>query len=121
MTKILVVDDEPNVLKCVEYMLEPEGYEVITARGGEECLKLLESVRPDYIFLDVMMPNMDGWEVLRRIKSNRKLRDIPVSMLTVIPLNKDAIEKEEGVKRLTDYVTKPFSKQDLIAVLNQVL
>jgi len=118
--RIMIVDDDPGILQVLRYMLETEGYEVVAARSGKECLEMLGDVKPDYIFLDIMMPHMDGWEVLRRIKADERLRDIPVSMLTVRSLDRKMLENEE-MKGLVDYVTKPFTKKDIIETLKQVL
>ena len=84
MAKILVVDDEDDVRLVTQTILKKAGHEVIEAAGGGECLKILESHKPDMIILDVMMPDMGGWEVCEKIKSNKGLSDIPVIMFTVM-------------------------------------
>jgi two-component system response regulator VicR len=116
----MVVDDDPGIQEVVKYMLESEGYEVISAKSGKEGLSLLEKVKPDYIFLDIMMPHMNGWEMLKELKSREDFKDIPVSMLTVKSLEVDMLENNE-VKKLVDYVTKPFTKKDILETLNQIL
>lgn len=114
--KILVVDDEVDIAHLVEKMLEPDGLEVISASNGKEALDLLKKLKPDFIFLDLFMPEMSGWEVLVQIK--KMYKDIPVSIFTVHPLNKSLQRKDVG--SIIDYVVKPFSKKDIIETLKQV-
>ncbi len=119
--RIMVVDDDDIIIEAMRNILEPEGFEVIAARSGEECLRLLESgITPDYIFIDIQMPGIDGWETLRRIKSRRELRDIPVAMLTAQPLRRETLEKED-IGELVDYVVKPFTRRDIEETLKQAL
>lgn len=114
--KVMVVDDEEDIISEVRLLLEPEGIEVVGATSGEEALGMLMEARPDFIFLDIIMPGMDGWETLKEI---RKRSSVPVAMLTVIPLM-ESIGREELEEEIVDYVAKPFSKEDLIEVLRQV-
>jgi len=118
--KIMVVDDEYEVADIVKKMLESEGFEVIIANSGEEALKKLEKERPDLILLDIMMPGMDGWETLKKIKSNEKFRDIPVSMLTALPLTPDDT-KDKPINSIENYIVKPFSKKVLLQKVNDIL
>jgi two-component system response regulator VicR len=117
---ILVVDDDPSILEIVSLMLKAEKYKVITAGSGKECLDIVKTVKPDYILLDIMMPLMDGWEVLRKIKSKKDLKDIPVAMLTAKTLTRDTLMSED-IGRVVDYISKPFTKRDLLETLNQTL
>lgn len=114
MEKIMVVDDEAALLSLVTQMLEKEGFEVVQAHGGRECLEKLEHERPDLILLDIMMPGLSGWEVLEEIGKREDLNSIPVCMLTVKDLTEDTLTKE-SIKGLIDYVTKPFSREALIS------
>ena len=82
--RILVVDDEPNNRLLLEVMLEPDGYAVVTAAGGEEALAMIAQNPPDLVVLDVMMPGMDGYQVAARIKSETATRHIPIIMLTAL-------------------------------------
>ena len=109
--KIMVVDDEPDTVDLVKLVLETEGFEVITAFSGAECLKKLALEKPDAMLLDIMMPEMDGWEVFKKIRE--KYKDLPVAMLTV--RNRD-IDKMLGlhVLKADDYITKPFGRKDLV-------
>lgn len=111
MKKIMVVDDEPDTVALVKLVLEIEGFEVIPAYSGKECLEKLEAERPAAVLLDIMMPEMDGWEVFHMIK--KRFKDLPVAMLTV--RDKD-IDKMMGlhVLKASDYIIKPFGRQELV-------
>ncbi len=116
--KIMVVDDEPDTVDLVKLVLETEGFEVITAYSGRECLEKLDKEKPDAVLLDVMMPEMDGWEVFKKIK--KKYKDLPVAMLTV--RNQD-IDKMLGlhVLKVNDYITKPFGRKDLVERIQKLV
>lgn len=117
--KVLVVDDEPDVLLLCRVNLEFEGYEVVEAADGEAAMEHVRAERPDVVLLDVMMPRMDGWQVLQAIKADEQLRSIPVVMLTAKVQDQDQIRGwSEGV---ADYITKPFSPLALSQVLQDVL
>jgi CheY-like chemotaxis protein len=83
MKKVMVVDDEPDVTFLVKEMLGREGFSVVEANSGREALKKLNKEKPDLVLLDIMMPEMDGWEVSRKIKKNKALKDTLVSMYSV--------------------------------------
>jgi DNA-binding response OmpR family regulator len=107
MKKIVIVDDEPNIVMTLEYTFKKHNFEVYIARDGSEALEILESVIPDVIMLDVMMPKVDGYQTLKLIKENNKLRNTKVVFLTA--KNKDS-DIERGLKLGADkYLTKPFS------------
>lgn len=116
MTKILVIDDEPSITKLVSAYLEPEGYEVYTAADGNTGLKAARAFKPDLIILDVMLPGMDGIELLSRL---RRESDVYVIMLTA------KTEETDKIVGLTvgadDYVTKPFSPRELAARVKAAL
>jgi CheY-like chemotaxis protein len=116
----MVVDDEYEVADIVKKMLESEGYEVEVANSGDECLEKLKEVTPDLILLDIMMPGMDGWETLRNIKSNDKTRDIPVSMLTALPLTPDDT-RDKPLDSIENYIVKPFTKKILLHKIQDIL
>jgi len=109
--KIMVVDDEPDTVDLVKLVLETEGFEVMTAYSGSECLMKLDKEKPDAVLLDIMMPEMDGWEVFKKIRE--KYSELPVAMLTV--RNQD-IDKMLGlhVLKANDYITKPFGRKELV-------
>jgi two-component system, OmpR family, alkaline phosphatase synthesis response regulator PhoP len=117
--KVLVVDDEPDVLLLCRVNLEFEGYDVIEANDGAEAMEKVRSERPDVILLDVMMPKMDGWQVLSALKSDEDLATIPVVMLTAKVQDQDQIRGWSG--GVADYITKPFSPLSLSQVLENVL
>ena len=117
--KILAVDDEPNILMSLEFILEMEGYEVHTARDGEEALEVAERVRPDLILLDVNMPRKDGYEVCRIIREREDMTGTKVIMLTA---KGQTLEKKKGLEVGADeYVTKPFSAEDLLEKIRTMI
>ena len=117
--KILAVDDEPNILLSLEYMLEREGYDVHTARDGDEALEVAGRVRPDLVLLDVAMPHRDGYEVCRILRSNPETAPIKVIMLTA---KGQLLEKKKGLEVGADlYVPKPFSADDLLDKIRTLL
>ncbi|HEX2029409.1 MAG TPA: response regulator [Nitriliruptorales bacterium] len=117
--KVLVVDDEADVRLLCRVNLEFEGYEVLEARDGVEAMQVLEDEPPDVVLLDVMMPRMDGWQVLAAIKRDPATADIPVVMLTAKVQDHDQIHAWGG--GVADYITKPFSPLAISHVLDQVL
>lgn len=117
--KVLVVDDEADVLLLCRVNLEFEGYEVIEAGDGEEAMKKVRQHDPDVILLDVMMPKMDGWQVLAALKADPDTAEIPVVLLTAKVQDQDQIRGWSG--GAADYITKPFSPLALSQVLENVL
>ncbi len=114
MTKILVIDDEPSIINLVTAYLKPEGYEVYTATDGNAGLKSALAFKPDLIILDLMLPGMDGIELLTRL---RRESDVYVIMLTA---RTEETDKIIGLSvGADDYVTKPFSPRELVAELKQ--
>lgn len=116
--RILLVDDEPDIIEFLEYNLIREGFEVISARDGVEALRKL-SEKPDLIILDIMMPNMDGFEVCKKIRSKESLKNVPVIFLTAKSSEVDEITGLE--LGANDYVKKPISPKKLIARVNSNL
>lgn len=113
---ILVVDDEPRLAGLVRSYLEQEGYRVTTAANGREALHLARDLRPDLIVLDLMMPDLDGWEFMRL---HRRERNTPIIMLTA---RIDDVDKVAGLEMgADDYITKPFSPRELVARVRAVL
>jgi CheY-like chemotaxis protein len=111
---ILVIDDEAGAREIVERILRKDGFDVVTASTGEEGLRLAHTVRPIAITLDVMMPDMDGWSVLRALKADPALCDVPVVMLTMLD------DKTKGYSLgATDYLVKPVDKKQLHAILSR--
>ena len=117
--KILVVDDDPDLLHMLEAALSRCGHVVLTAPSGLEALVTAEGERPDLIVLDVMMGGMDGWEVLKLLKLDPDTRDIPVVMLSGRAEPRDKIRGlQEGA---VDYVAKPFSIHEVVHAIEAVL
>ncbi len=111
--KVLIVDDEPNILELLEYNLKKEGYDIIRADTGEKAVEILKSVKPDIVLLDQMLPGIDGLGVLKKIRSNALLSDMPVILVTA---KSEEIDKIIGLELgADDYVTKPFSVRELVA------
>jgi two-component system, OmpR family, alkaline phosphatase synthesis response regulator PhoP len=116
--KILAVDDERHIVRLVQVNLERQGYTVVTAYDGKEALEKVEAESPDLIVLDVMMPYMDGFEVLQNLKRNQATRDIPVIMLTAKAQDADVFRGwQSGVDC---YLTKPFNPMELIAFVKRI-
>lgn len=117
--KVLIVEDEPPISVMVARNLRLEGYLVETAQNGEKALSMIPEVNPDLILLDVMLPGIDGWEILTRLKEGPSTRDIPVIMLTGLS---DEESKVQGLRGgADDFVTKPFSTLELMARVEAVL
>ncbi len=110
--KVLIVDDEPDTLELVKLVLESGGFETVLAASGKEALSELDASRPDMVLLDIMMPDMDGWEVFRKIKE--KNAKIPIAILTAKAQNFDRLLGLHVLKA-DDYITKPFGKNELIS------
>jgi len=120
MARILAVDDEPKILMLIERILAKEGHQVLRALNGEEALKKAVEEKPDLVLLDIMMPRMDGWEVLRRMRSIEELREVPVAMLTAKSLTAETSRREE-IDELVDYIQKPFTKNGLVEKVEGIL
>jgi two-component system alkaline phosphatase synthesis response regulator PhoP len=117
MARILIVDDEPEIVRGLEDNLRFEGYQTESAANGDDALALAVSATPDLILLDVMMPRMSGWDVCRRLRE--KGIDVPVIMLTA---RGEEIDRVRGLELgADDYVTKPFSLRELLARVRAVL
>jgi DNA-binding response OmpR family regulator len=116
--KILIVDDEDDILHFLELVLREKGYEVVTASGGHEALTKAQVDRPDLVLLDIMMPQMDGWEVLKLLRVDEGTSQIPVAMLSARTEAKDRVQGlQEGA---IDYICKPFSLQELLGKIETI-
>jgi len=116
MTTLLVVDDEPNILALAKLYLEQEGYRVEGVGNGKDALSKMSSIKPSLIVLDIMLPDIDGFEVCREI---RKKSDVPILMLTA---RKEDIDKIVGLELgADDYITKPFNPRELVARVKAIL
>ncbi len=117
--KILIVDDEPNIVNALEYLLQQRGYEVLLAQDGEAALKQVEEHLPHLVLLDVMMPLKSGYEVCQRMRERADWQDIKIIILSA--KGREA-EVNKGLSLGADfYVTKPFSNQDLVARIDELL
>ena len=117
--KILIVDDEPNIVASLEYLMRKAGYGVAVASDGDEALAVVDSFRPDLVLLDVMMPRQSGYEVCRQLRAREDLRHLRVVMLSA--KGRDA-EVSKGLSVGADaYVTKPFSNRELMAQVAALL
>ena len=116
LIKVLIVDDEPSILMSLEFLMKKEGYQVFIARDGSEAMDIIEKEVPSIILLDIMMPNVDGYEVCHSVKNSLRFEHIKVVFLSA--KNKE-IDMEKGYAVGADlYVTKPFSTRALVAKVN---
>jgi two-component system, OmpR family, response regulator VicR len=118
--RILCIDDEKEIIDLIRLILARKGYEVAGATSGDEGLAKARSWKPDLVLLDLMMPDMDGWEVFHRIRADESLAEIPVIVVTA---RAQSIDRVLGlhVARVNDYISKPFTPQDLIESVERVL
>jgi CheY-like chemotaxis protein len=117
--KILIVDDEPFVVRIVQTNLKMEGYDVVVATDGEAALQMVHTEQPNLIILDVLLPKMNGWEVLNQLKADAATSHIPVMLLTVIH-EMETLEQEK-MAQAQRLLTKPFEPMDLITAVKQLL
>ena len=117
--KILIAEDEPNIVISLEFLLKEAGYEVAIARDGSGALSMVETWRPDLIVLDVMLPAVNGFEVCKRIRDSREMRAVKILMLTARGRES---EMEKGLAAGADaYMTKPFATRELVAKIAELL
>ncbi len=120
LRKIVCVEDEPEMIDLIQLILNRKGFEVIGAHGGAEGLATIRSVKPDLVLLDLMMPEMDGWQVYQQLKADENTAEIPVIVVTAKAQN---IDKVLGlhIAKVDDYIPKPFSLQELVDRVEKVL
>lgn len=118
--RVVYIEDEAEMIELVRLVLKRQDYEVIGAAGGRQGLELIREHRPDLVLLDLMMPDMDGWDVYQHMKQDPQMQDIPVIVITAKAQN---IDKVLGlhIAKVDDYITKPFSPQELLMSIEQVL
>ena len=118
--RLAYIEDETEMIDLVRLILGRRGYTILGASGGLEGLELVRNELPDLVLLDLMMPDMDGWDVYHQIKSDDLTRDIPVIVITAKAQN---IDKVLGLRiaKVQDYISKPFSPQELLDRVDQVL
>ena len=117
---ILCIEDEPEMIDLIRLILGRRGFEVKGANGGVEGLKMIRQELPDLVLLDLMMPDMDGWEVYQQMKADERTKTIPVIVVTA---KAQSIDRVLGlhIAKVDDYLTKPFSPQDLMNSVEKVL
>jgi len=117
--RILIVDDEPNIVAALEFLLQKNGYAVKVAANGEDALAQLDAFKPDLVLLDVMMPKVSGYEVCQRMRAQPQWRHIKIVMLSA---KGREVEVSKGMSLGADlYVTKPFSSTELVATIDELL
>jgi two-component system response regulator VicR len=118
--KIVCVEDEPEMIDLIKLILTRKGFEVLGANGGAKGLALIKKEQPDLVLLDLMMPEMDGWQVYQQLKADEATQDIPVIVVTAKAQN---IDKVLGlhIAKVDDYIPKPFSLQELVDRVEAVL
>ena len=116
---ILCIEDEPEMIDLIRLILGRRGFEVIGAGGGKEGLEKMRQSKPDLVLLDLMMPDIDGWEVYQQMKADEKTKDIPVIVVTA---KAQSIDKVLGlhIAKVDDYIAKPFSPQELLNSVDKV-
>ena len=117
---ILCVEDEPEMIDLIRLILGRRGFEVKGAGGGVEGLQMIHEDKPDLILLDLMMPDMDGWDVYQQMKASEATQNIPVIIITA---KAQSIDKVLGlhIAKVDDYISKPFSPQELVDSVEKVL
>ncbi len=120
MAKILLVDDEPEIVVLTRMMLEKAGYEVNVAKDSAECFERLKEEKPDLILMDIMMPGDDGWVTCRKIKENEKTKDVLVAMFTVRS-SEDSVEKSFKYSHADAHINKPFQMKELLDTVKKLL
>ncbi|HDZ46897.1 hypothetical protein LCGC14_0119960 [marine sediment metagenome] len=119
MAKVLVVDDEPNIVLSLEFLMEQAGFEVVTAEDGEQALARVDDTQPDLLLLDISLPGISGFDVLERLRSQEATAQLPIIMLTAHGRD---VEREKGMALgADDYITKPFSTQSLVEKVKALL
>jgi len=117
--RVLIVDDEPNIVLSLEFLLRQQGYEVTVARDGEEALAAAAAQRPDLVVLDVMLPGLDGFEVCRRLRERSELAGLKILLLTARGRDVDRVRGlDEGADA---YMSKPFSTRELMTAVAELL
>ncbi len=117
---VICIEDEPEMIDLVKLILGRKGFNLVGAVGGREGIEAVRRLKPDLVLLDLMMPDMDGWEVYQQMKADDELKDIPVIVVTA---KAQSIDKVLGlhIAKVDDYVTKPFGPQELLQSVNKVL
>jgi DNA-binding response OmpR family regulator len=118
--RAVYIEDEPEMIDLVRLILARKRYDVIGANGGRAGLDTVRKILPDVVLLDLMMPDMDGWEVYHQLKADEATRDIPVIIITAKAQNIDKVLALH-IAKVDDYIPKPFTPQELVDSLGRVL
>ena len=118
--RVLCIEDHPEMIELIRLILGRQGFEVDGAIGGREGLRVMRESPPDLVLLDLMMPDVDGWEVYRQVKADERLKDIPVIAVTAKAQNIDRVLGLH-IAGMDDFITKPFGPKELIASVERVL
>jgi two-component system, OmpR family, response regulator VicR len=120
LKKVVCIEDELEMIELVRLILSRHQFQVIGAVGGQEGLEKVAEIQPDLVLLDLMMPDIDGWEVYQKMKASETMRDIPVIVVTA---KAQSIDRVLGLQiaRVDDYITKPFGPQELLESVERVL
>lgn len=118
--RVVYIEDEPEMIDLVRLILGRKGFEVLGANGGREGLSMVQRDLPDLVLLDLMMPDMDGWDVYQQMKADESTRNIPVIVITA---KAQSIDKVLGlhIAKVDDYLSKPFSPQELLDSIEKVM
>jgi len=118
--RVVCIEDDPGMIDLVKLILSRKGFQVVGAMGGREGLEAIQREKPDLVLLDLMMPDMDGWEVYQRMKADDSTKAIPVIVVTA---KAQSIDKVLGlhIAKVDDYITKPFGPQELLESVEKVL
>jgi DNA-binding response OmpR family regulator len=118
--RVICIEDDPGIIDLVKMILTRKGFKVIGAVGGREGLETIERERPDLVLLDLMMPDMDGWEVYHQMKASETMRKIPVIVITAKAQSIDKVLALH-IAKVDDYLTKPFGPQELLDSIDKAL
>ncbi|MCC7359471.1 MAG: response regulator [Anaerolineales bacterium] len=118
--RVVCIEDEPEMIDLVKLILSRKGFQVSGAMGGREGLEAIQREKPDLVLLDLMMPDMDGWEVYQKMKADEATKAIPVIVVTA---KAQSIDRVLGlhIAKVDDYITKPFGPQELLESVEKVL
>lgn len=123
-TYILIVDDDPDILEGITLILESQSYKLATARDGIKCMQMMREEKPDLLILDLLMPRMDGWGVIREVRSEPRFADIPILVLSTVveDASRRRYELETGLTmEVQDYIQKPSRPDDLLRRVEKLL
>ena len=118
--RILSIEDEPGMSSLLQLIFERQGHRVISVKSGEFGLEMLKSLRPDVLLLDLMLPDVDGWDIYQQMKEDEELADLPVVIVSARDAEQDA-RKGRRVVGNDHFVAKPFEVKDLIDLVNKIL